>query len=527
MTIHFLIQQLRDRDITIWLEGDRLRYSASPGALTAELRAEIVERRDEVIAFLRSAAAATDQPAITPVPRSADMPLSFAQQRLWFLDQFTPGNPVYNVPLALELHGALDIAALERSLADLLIRHEALRTVFPESDGTPHQLILPPLPPQFQYIDLRGFAGDRAAELWRLLYEEARRPFDLARGPLLRALLIRSDETTYRLLLTMHHIVCDGRSLGVLANDLSLLYAGHTGGGAALPPLPLQYADYAVWQRNTAGPALERQLSYWQAQLGAGIPLLDLPIARPRPPVQAYRGAAYRFELEASLADRLRALARRSDATLFMVLLACLHTLLHRYSGQPLIAVGSPIAGRRHSEIEPLIGCFLNMLVLRATIDPEQPFSALLEQLRQTCLAAFANQDVPFEQIVETLQIERSLSHNPLFQVMLALQNTAPAIPQFAGVRAAADILDNGTAKFDLSLTFEERHGALAATLEYNSDLFDHAAIERLAGHYTILAAAAAADPATAIGALPLLSTAERHTLLVEWNATTADYPRE
>ncbi len=465
-----------------------------------------------------------------PVEPAAEPPLSFAQERLWFLDQLTPGLTAYNMPLAVRLDGRLDRAALARALAALVARHEVLRTGFRDQAGRPVQGIAPVAAiPALEdpaallpVVDLRALPADPAArEAARLAGEEAGRPFDLRRVPLLRARLLwldGGDPGAHQLLLTLHHIACDGWSLGVLVAELGALYAGE-----ALPELPIQYADYALWQRRLLqGEELERQLGYWRLQL-AGLPVLELPADLPRPPAQSYRGGWVEAAIPLQLADRLRQLSREAGVTLFMTLLAGFQAVLARYAGQDDVAVGTVVANRRHRELEGLIGFFVNTLVLRTDLAGEPSFRELLARVREVSLGAYGHQDLPFEKLVEELRPARDTSHAPLVQVTFMLQNTPLPELRLPGVVASAAAVANRTAKFDLSLSLEEQEGGLAGILEHSADLFTAATVERLAGHFRRLLAAAAADPEGSVAELPMLGEEERRQVLEEWNRTAVD----
>ncbi len=470
---------------------------------------------------------AVQEPAPEPElrPRSDDdtpPPLSFAQERLWFLEQLTPGLAVYNVPLALRLEGALDPARLALALRGLAARHEVLRTRFASAGGRPVQAIEPaesvasPLP----VADLETLAAARDAEALRLVAEEAARPFDLARAPLVRARLLRLHAGEHLLLLTFHHAVSDGWSLGVALGDLASLYAGEP-----LPPLPVQYADYAVWQRELlSGERLERQLAYWRERL-AGLPPLELPADRPRPPVRGHRGGGVAVALPASLAAPLRRLGRAAGATLFMTLLSGFAAVLARWSGQDDLAVGTAVANRRRRELEGLVGFFVNTLVLRADLAGGPPFAALLARAREATLGAFAHQDLPFERLVEALRPARDTGRNPLVQVLLVLQNMPLPRLDLPGLALSAVAVESRTAKFDLTLSLAEGDdGSIVGGLEYDADLFEAATAARLAGHLARLLAAAVAAPETAVSDLPLLGDDERRQVVVDWNRTARDW---
>jgi amino acid adenylation domain-containing protein len=472
-----LLSYLRSLDVKLWADGDRLRYSAPKGALTAALRTELAAHKPEILAFLHKAQRATHAtlPPISPAPRSADLPLSFAQQRLWFLAQLEPESAAYNIPAAYRLRGPLNVTALEQSLSDIVRRHESLRTTFYAVDGHPAQVVAPHRPLALPMVDLRGVpAGEQEARARQLATEHAQRPFDLAQGPLFRATLARLTEEDHVLLLNTHHIVSDGWSTGVLISELVALYkAFATGTPSLLPELALQYADYAVWQREwLQGEVLEAQLAYWRQQLRGSLPVLDLPTDRPRPAIQTYQGARQSLLLPKPLSDALKALSRREGVTLFMTLLAAFQVLLRRYTGQQDIAVGSPIAGRTRAELEGLIGLFVNTLVLRTDLSGNPTFRELLQRMREVALGAYAHQELPFERLVEALQPERSLSHTPLFQVffnMLNLQDTRIALPGLAVEVLSSHEVES---KFDLTLYVREQNQSIQFDLVYNADLF-------------------------------------------------------
>jgi amino acid adenylation domain-containing protein/non-ribosomal peptide synthase protein (TIGR01720 family) len=478
--------------------------------------------------FLRTELLAV--PPLLPVSREGEMLLSFAQARLWFLEQLEPGSSAYNIPAAVRLTGSLHVAVLEQSLNEIVQRHEVLRTTFATVSGEPTQVIAPVLALTVPRVDLRNLPeAQQEAQVERLATEEAQQPFDLAKGPLLRATLLHLGEAEHVLLLTMHHIVSDGWSMGVLIRELAALYeAFSTGKPSPLPELPIQYADFAHWQRQwLQGEVLAAQLSYWEQQLTGAPALLELPTDRPRPAVQTFRGATQFLALPEPLSQKLKTLSQRSGVTLFMTLLAAFQTLLYRYTGQEDICIGSPIANRNRSETEELIGFFVNTLVLRADMSENPTFQELLGRVREVTLGAYAHQDLPFEQLVEALQPERNLSHQPLFQVMFALQNAPMPALELPNLTLSSLEIESGTAKFDLTLSMEDTEQGLVGSLEYNTDLFHGTTISRMLGHFQTLLEGIVAEPDQRLSDLPLLTQPERQQLLVEWNDTQADYSKD
>ncbi|MFD7028606.1 amino acid adenylation domain-containing protein [Streptomyces sp. NPDC059917] len=454
------------------------------------------------------------------LPREDDGPaqLSFAQQRLWFLAQLDGSSAAYNIPVATRLSGPLDRPALRRALAELVRRHEALRTRFADRDGVPHQLI--------------GDGGDFAvaeadladpAELARICAAEAATPFDLEHDRLIRVRLLCEAEREHVLLITMHHAVSDGWSVGVLIRDLSALYEAFAAGlPSPLAPLPVQYADYALWQRQwLQGAEQTRQTAYWKEQLAGVDPRLTLPADRERPAVKTYRGARAGFLLPPDLLARLREVAARHEATLYMTLLAAYSVVLNRYTGQSDIAVGTVVAGRNRIEVEGLIGFFANTLVMRADLSDDPAFPELLAQVKRTALAAYDHQDVPFEAVADALQLERSLSHSPVFQTMLVLQEAqTERTARLGELLVSAIEFDLGVTKFDLTLDLRETPDGLAGTVEYNTDLFDPDTIRRFTGHFGELLGSLTADPGARLSGLSLLDEAEREQVVRGWNDT-------
>jgi amino acid adenylation domain-containing protein len=476
-----------------------------------------------------AATTASALPAIVPTPREGGLPLSFAQQRLWFLGQLDERTgAAYAMPGGVRLKGALDVAALQAALNRIVARHEALRTCFGLVDGEPVQIIAPPeVGLALSQADVSVHAHPEA-ELERLAGETFSAPFDLARGPLIRGCLVRMADADHALLITMHHIVSDGWSMGVLINEFSALYAAYSQGRPdPLPPLVVQYADYAVWQRRwITGAVLQRQLDFWRGHLSGAPALLELPTDRPRPAVQDYSGTGIDFELGAELTADLRALSQRHGTTLSMTLLASWAALLARLSGEHDVVIGTPVANRHRAEIEPLIGFFVNTQALRVDLSGSPSVGELLAQVRATALAAQAHQDVPFEQVVEALSPARSLAHSPVFQVMFAWQNAPEGSLDLPGLQLEPVKASSTTVKFDLELSLHDAGDRIAGSLGYACTLFDGASIERHLSHWQTLLRAFA-DEAERVDRLPLLTASERQRLLHVFNDTTAPFPHE
>src|ERR1044071_5418236 len=442
------------------------------------------------------------------------LPLSFGQQRLWFLHQMEAGSPLYNIPVAVRLRGRLDAAAMEASLAEVVRRHEVLRTTFEAVDGRPVAIVTQQAFGELPVVDLSHLpAGEREAEMLRLATHEARRPFDLERGPVMRAALMRLDEDEHVLLVTMHHIVSDGWSLGVLIHEVVALYTAYSAGHSSpLAELEVQYADYVRWQREwLQGEVLDAQLEYWKRQLEGAQRVLQLPIARVRPAAQTHRGETKSIRLSKALSEGLKALSRREGVTLFMTLLAGLQTLLYRYSGQDDITIGSPIANRTRRETENLIGFFINVLAMRTDLSGNPTFRELLGRVRRVALRAYAHQDLPFEKLVGELQLERTLSHAPLFQVVFVLQNAPMPELELPGLSLSFVASDRGTTQSDLYLSMTDTEEGLVGGLKYNTDLFDEAAITRLLEHFEQLLAGVVSDPEERLLNLRLQAEAGHH----------------
>src|SRR5690349_18248453 len=453
--------------------------------------------------------------------------LSFSQRRLWFLDQLEPGSAFYNFPLAVPFNVAVNAAVLQRSINEIVRRHEALRTVFDQVDGEPVQVVLPEMTLPLDVVDLRTIDKEsQNAELTRLAAELAQRPFDLASGPLLRTTLLRRGPEDNVFLLVIHHIVSDGWSLGVFWRELVALYnAFYVSRLSPLPELPIQYADFAVWQRDRLrGESLDALLSYWRKQLD-GMPTLQLPTDRPRPAVPTYRGAFHEISIPRPLNDGLRALAQREGATLFMTLFAVFTVLLQRYTGQHDVVVGSYVAGRDRAELEGLIGFFINSLVLRADLSGDPSFRTLLARVREMALDAYAHQELPFEKLVEELQPERDLGRNPLFQVSFQLFSAQLEGSTPGGPEGAPTIdLNRGMAIFDIAVNIWDGPDGLSGHVEYSTDLFEPATIARLIDHYRTLLKSVVAEPDARISTLTMLGEAEQHRLLAGWNDTRREF---
>jgi len=458
-----------------------------------------------------------------------DNPLSFSQQRLWFLDQMDPENAAYNIPAAVRLQGSLDLPALERSLNEIVRRHEVLRTAFPSFDGRPLQLIEPAYELPVHVIDLRDTPlEDREAEATRLGIEEISKSFDLARLPLIRVLLLRLTDDDHIAIVTMHHIISDGSSVATFIKEMAALYNSFSRGEEpALIELPIQYADFAHWQREwLAGAEFDRQLDYWRQQVAGASSQLQLPVDFARPLSQTFNGAEFPFELSSELSTAIKSLSRRKLTTEVTVLMAAFVALLHRYTEQQDIAIGLPVAGRNRVELEPLIGFFVNTLIIRLNLTPDLTFDQLIDRVHQTALDAYAHQDLPFEKLVEHLQPERNLGSTPLFQVMFVPQNSSNEEVVLNGLTLTPYKLDTRTAKFDLILCMGETNHGWAGALEYNTDLFSSQTIERIATHFETLLRSAAENPERQVINLCMLEAREHQRLLDEFNDTAKDYPQ-
>jgi amino acid adenylation domain-containing protein len=471
-----------------------------------------------------------EKQGITPRNSQEDAVLSSSQQRMWFLDRLEPGNPAYNRPTNIRLTGQLNTAVLEQSLNEIIRRHEVLRTHFPAVQGQPKIAVNPHFYLSLPILDLCNFSiGEQQEKVQQLAAQAAQKSFDLEQDCSIEAILIVLNKEEHILLLTFHHIIFDGWSVEILRKELAVLYdAFISGQPSPLPKLPLQYTDFAYWQKQQLpGEEFATKLAYWKRQLGGELPILELPTDRQRSLIQAFGGARYNLTIAPSLTTELKRLSREAEATLFMTLLAAFKVLLYRYTGQEDIIVGSPVAGRDRLEIENLIGVFINTIALRTQLTGDLTFRALIARIRQVALAAYNQQDIPFEQLVEELQPKRDLSHTPIFQVLFQLRNIPKGSTEATGLKFEDLQIETGIAAFDLTLDIRETATSLCFVFEYNTDLFEAATIERMAGHLETLLQGIVANPEQPIYQIPLLTAAERHQLLVEWNDTTKDYPQD
>ncbi|WP_414620778.1 aminotransferase class V-fold PLP-dependent enzyme [Calothrix sp. CCY 0018] len=532
-SIEEFLLDISSLDIKLKIDGNRLYCNAPEGQLTPELSVQLRERKTEILEFLRNntsfVSSSTHSPIVF-VPRDTNLPLSFAQQRLWFINQLEPNSTAYNFPISLGLTGALNVAALEQSLNKIVQRHETLRTTFKSVNGQPTQVINPTFTLKLSIVDLQEYpTQQQEAEVLRLAIQETQLLFNLAQGPLLRATLLHLSEQQYVLLFTMHHIVSDGWSIGLLIKEVTAHYKAFCKGKPSpLSELPIQCADFAVWQRQwLQGEVLESQISYWRKQLEDAPRVLDLPTDFPRPAIRTFQGATYSFELSQKLSVTLNTLSQQQKSTLFMTLLASFQVLLWRYTGSEDIVVGSPIANRNRDQIKELIGFFLNTLVLRTNLAENPSFEELLNRVREMTLGAYAHEDLPFEFLLDELQPQRSLSHTVLFQVGFVLQNAPISAFELPNLTLNSLSIPNVNADFDLNLDVTERKNNICCNLHYNANLFEAATIKRMAGHFQNLLKEITANPKRRLSELSLLTESEQHQLLREWNNTKAEYPQQ
>jgi amino acid adenylation domain-containing protein len=532
MILTELLATLRDLNVHLYVEGDTLKCKAPKNALSDKVKVQLKAQKKQLIDLLSLAGKHGHTPII-PVLRTKPIPLSYAQQRLWFLDQLEPGNAFYNISVSVRLSGEVNDAALEQSLNEIVRRHENLRTTFVTTNGQAEQAIAGRLFVPVVRVDLTALPEpSRQTALLNLCHREVSIPFELSTGPLIRVTLFalsnEADKHECVLLVILHHIISDGWSSSLLIREFGSIYEAFSQGKASpLKELAIQYADFVYWQRQwLVGAVLQRQTDYWRKQLEGAPKLHELPTDRIRPGIMSYCGANYYFTVPLALTEKLHILSRSHDVTLFMTLLASFKVLLFRYSHQQDLSIGTPIANRNRLEIEDLIGFFVNTLVLRSDLSGDPQFDVLLAKVKQTVLDAQSHQDLPFEQVVEALQPERNMSYNPLFQVLFVFQNTPQSSLKLSGLQINAMDEENTTTKFDLTLFISERAGALECTFEYNIDLFDHSTISRLAEHYLTLLQGIVNRPRARLSELPLLTQKEKQQILIDWNDTAVNYPQ-
>jgi amino acid adenylation domain-containing protein len=523
-----LVRQLQQLGVAITADGDRLKIDAPKGRLSAEIRSLIVANKSELLAFCRSthpdASPTPNSLLIPPIQRTERLDASFAQQRMWFLDRLDGGGDAYAIPILLRAEGDLHRAFFIRAVDEIIRRHEVLRTIFRDPEGdedTPRQVILPPFNMTVPLIDLCTTAeSERLAKVFTIAHEAASERFDLATGPLIRMMLLNTRPNEHFVLLTLHHIIFDGLSFAVFLKELRVLYESFLQGlSSPLPALEIQYADYSAWQRKQlTTTALTESLAFWKSHLAGAPTLLELPTDHPRPPLQTFRGARVPFVLDEDLTARLRELSKAQGATLFTTLYAAFAVLLSRYTDQHDLVIGVPASGRNHHSLEPLIGLFVNTLALRCQVDRDKRFVDLLDQVKTMLIHAYRHQELPFQQLIRELDVERSLANNPLFQVMIAFQDNHSERYRLSGVEFSVPEFDHTIAKFDLTLILHEGPTTLSGNIEYNTDLFERATTERMVGHWQVLLRAIADDPRTIIGRLPLLTNSEEQQILYVFN---------
>lgn len=539
-TLDELLSELRQRDVKLWLEGERLRYRAAKDSLTPELLTELKTQKAEIINFLRqiTTAASSQIPPIVACERNGNLPLSFGQQRIWFLHQFEPNSSSNNMPVVVRFTGNLNVACLEESLKEVVRRHEVLRTTFPAVNGKPTQVIATDVSLTLPIIDLRQVPDEkREAEALLLATKEAHQPFDLANGPILRLLLLRLSDREHLLIWNMHCIVCDGASSDIFYQDFTTIYKALSAGNASpLTPLPVQYADFTNWQYQwLQGEVLESQVNYWKQKLEGNLPIIELPYDHPRPHgVQTYRGDRAALLLSKTLNHALTDLSQKWGVTLFMTLLTVFELLLYRYSGQEDLLISFASASRGQVETERLIGFFSNTLVMRGNLAGNPTFRQLLDRVRKDCLEAYSHQDLPFERLIEELRPEQqSRNSSSLFQVKFSLNPPwsngrgmgAVQLPDLT-ITSLFGYIYHGKTKYDLTLVLREQDNGLGMVFDYNAEMFDASTIERMLGHFKTLLEGIVANPDQPISELPLLTAGEQHQVLVDWHGKQADYPQ-
>jgi len=530
MSINAFILSLSEKDIKLSLVEGKVKVTAPVGSMTDEDKQTLKTRKDEILKYIKESSGKTVVPttAIKTLGDRSNLKPSFAQNRLWFIEHLEQGTTLYNMPMGFRLKGALNIDALNFALNSIVLRHESLRTVFKQNEsGELYQVIQSHQETELTLLDVSDLSGkSQATKVDELILEEARRGFDLSLDLMLRSSLLKLSATEHVLRITMHHIASDGWSIGIFVNELQQYYTRYLEGNTtALAPLPIQYADYAHWQRQwLQGSVLEEQVDYWRKQL-TGLPVVhNLPLDRARPAQQRFVGGVHRHRLSRVSSEGLMRLCQSQGATLFMGLHAAFSILLSRYSGERDIVMGSPIANREQVEVESLIGFFINTLVLRSDLSGTPSFIDLLTQSKSMALDAYAHQQVPFEQLVEVLQPERSLSHTPLFQILLVLQNNEFKELVLTNLSVNPVMFEETGAKFDMTLNIVETDAGLMFNWEYNIDLFDASSIARMAQHFEVLLHGLIATPERDVFSLALLSDKEREQILLQWNATKRDY---
>ena len=530
MNISALISRLKDQDIVLRLDGDQLKINAPKGVVKSDLQAEILANKSEIIAYIKTAQAAILTP-IEHVEKGDVYPLSYAQQRLWFLNQYEPDSSAYTIVDTREFFFDLNISAFEKGITEIVRRHSSLRTIF-QTDNTnqPVQRILPLTPFKLHVVDLDAIpAGLQEQEAQRRITQQTQTPFDLSKGPLFRIVLFNFEPGRHWLLFIFHHIISDGWSTGLFLNELQILYEVFgKGEPSPLPDLIIQYSDYALWQRRKNNfQTLQSKIDFWKEKLKGPLPILELPGDKQRASFMTFNGATKRSTLPPDLVEKLRQLGNQLEVTPFMLQLAAFKALLFRYTGQEDVIVGTPTANRSQVEIEPLIGLFVNTLAIRTDLSGNPTFSELVARVRESSLEVFSNQEVPFEMIVEAIHPSRDTSHSPIFQVFFILQNTPTRAVQGTDLRSKQVKIDKKSAKFDLTLEIWNDLDGLYYEFEYNTDLFGPSMIDRMAKHYQKLLEEVCANPQANIAEISLLTDAERRESVVEWNATSKDYPQQ